>query len=185
MNWRLLGLGGAVLAFFAVNIFVSAFIVQGFLETTVPGAIAAFFAWKWCTKNEEKQLLTLLNPPEETWDVPLPVAWGTIRDVLDTSKVHTGTGGTHGWRVEKEDDSRGIIQAQLSFNEQVGGMTNVQVLPRTVQIQAFLKADGGSTKVETHYAVFSPMNYERVKTIVTETQKELSAAAARNKGGEQ
>ena len=68
MNWRLLGLGGAVLAFFAVNIFVSAFIVQGFLETTVPGAIAAFFAWKWCTKNEEKQLLTLLNPPEETWD---------------------------------------------------------------------------------------------------------------------
>ncbi|HIN67468.1 MAG TPA: hypothetical protein EYM95_22735 [Candidatus Obscuribacterales bacterium] len=183
MNWRLAGLGGGFLAFFAVNIFISAFIVQGFVETFVPGAIAAWFTWKWCTDKEKAELMKLLNPPEETWQVPLPVAWGTIRDVLDTSKVHTGTGGTSGWRVQKEDDSRGIIQAQLSFSEQVGGITNAQVLPRTVEIQAFLKADGGTTKVETHYQVFSPMNFEKVRMIVTETQKELSAAAERNKGG--
>lgn len=180
MNWRLIGLGGAVLGFLAVNIFISAFIVQGFLETTIPGGIAAWFIWKYCSDKEIGELEKLLNPPEEIWPVSLPIAWGSIRDVLDTSKVHTGTGGTTGWRVQKEDDSRGLILAQLTFNEQVGGL-NGQVVPRTVEIQAQLSPDGGKTKVETNYRVFSPMNFDRVRTIVTETQKELTAAAQRNK----
>lgn len=181
MNWRLLGLGGAILAFLVVNIFISAFIIQGFLETTVPGAIAAWFAWKWCIDKEKGDLEKLVNPPEEIWPVPFPVAWGTVKDVLGTSKVHTGTGGTSGWRVEKEDDSRGIIQAQLTFNEQLGGVTNIQIVPRTVEIQAILTAVGGTTKVQTAYRIFSPMNFERVRTIVAETQKELTEAAHRNK----
>lgn len=181
MQWRLLGLGGAIVAFIVVNVFISAFIIQGFLETTVPGAIAAWFAWKWCTDKEKLELEKLVNPPEEIWPVSFPVAWGTVKDVLATSKVHTGTGGTSGWRIEKEDDSRGIIQAQLTFNEQLGGLTAVQVAPRTVEIQAILTAVGGTTKVQTAYRIFSPMNFERVKTIVAETQKELTKAANSNK----
>lgn len=180
MNWRLIGFGGAFVAFFAVNIFISAFIVQEFLFTTVPGGIAAWYIWKFCMGKETAELETLLNPPEETWPVSLPVAWGTIRDVLDTSKVHTGAGGTSGWRVQREDDSRGLILAQLTFNEQVGGL-NGQVHPRTVEVQALLRPEGSSTVVKTNYRVFSPMNFDRVRTIVSDTQNELTEAAQRNK----
>ena len=181
MNWRLVGIGGGFLAFCAVNIFISAFIAQGFLITFVPGCFAFWWIWKKCTDKEKQELDTIMNPPEETWPVPLPVAWGTIKDVLDSAKVHTRHAGTSGWRVQKEDDSRGLITAQLNFTEQVGGLTNAQMLPRTVEISAILKPDGSNTKVETHYQVFSPMNFNRVREIVSYTQKNLREAANKSK----
>lgn len=181
MNWRLVGIGGGFLAFCVVNIFVSAFIGPGFLLTFVPGLVAAWWVWKVCTDKEKAELDTLMNPPEETWPVPLPVAWGTVKDVLDSAKVHTRHAGTSGWHVQKEDDSRGLIKAQLNFTEQVGGLTNAQMLPRTVEISVILKPDGSSTKVETHYQVFSPMNFNRVREIVSDTQKDLRQAASAGK----
>jgi len=182
MNWRLIGIVGGLLAFVVVNVFVSAFVGQGFLLTFVPGCVAAWFIWKKCTEKEKTEINQSLNPPPETWPVPIPVAWGTVKDVLESSKVHTRHAGTSIWKVLKEDDSRGIIQAQMSFTEQVGGLTNAQTLPRTVEVSIFLKPDGSKTIVETHYQIFSPMNSLRVKEIVDDLQKDLLSAA--NKSGE-
>ncbi len=182
MNWRLIGIGGGFLAFCVVNILFSAFVGPGFLITFVPCCVAAWWIWKKCTDKEKTEINQSMNPPAETWPVPLPVAWGTVKDVLESSKVHTRHAGTSIWKVLKEDDSRGIIQAQMSFTEQVGGLTNAQVLPRTVEVSIFLKPDGSKTIVETHYQIFSPMNSQRVKEIVDDIQADLRNAA--NKSGE-
>lgn len=182
MNWRLIGLVGGFIAFVAVNVFFGAFVGSSFLISFVPGCIAAWFIWKKCTEKEVTEINQSLNPPTETWPVPIPVAWGTVKDVLESSKIHTRHAGTSIWKVLKEDDSRGIIQAQMSFTEQVGGMTNAQTLPRTVEVSIFLKPDGANTIVETHYQIFSPMNSQRVKEIVDDLQKDLLSAA--NKGKE-
>ena len=179
MNWRLIGLVGSVGAFFVVAIFISQLIASGFLETVVPGVIAGYFVFQYCIDREMKELKETLNPPEETWPVPLPIAWGTIKDVLDTAKVTTGTSGTCGWKVQKEDDSRGLIIALLQWNEQVGGMSG-QILVRTVELTANLTPEGSSTKVKTEYKVFSPMNFNAVRQVVMQTQSQLTADAARN-----
>lgn len=181
MNYRLAGIGAAIGAFFVAGIFTDQLIFHG-PGTALVGGVAAWFTWKYFIKKEQEDLTKLLNPPAETWAMPLPVAWGTIRDVLDGAKVSTGVSGTSGWRIDKEDDSRGIISAQLNFSEHVGGPTTGQVLPRTVSVSAQLTPEGSSTKIQFTYNVFSPMNYETVKKIVSDTHSAFGNTAQINKG---
>ena len=181
MNNRLAGLLAAIGAFFGAAIFTDQLIYHG-PATALVGAVAAWFAWQHFSKKEQADLTKILNPPPETWAVPLPVAWGTIKDVLDGSKISTGVSGTNSWRIDKEDDSRGIISAQLNFSEHVGGPTTGQVMPRTVSVLAQLTPEGSNTKVQFTYNVFSPMNANAVKQIVSDTHSAFNKTAQINKG---
>ncbi len=174
-------MGAAVVAGLAVAIFISQCIASGFIETVGPGVIAGYLVWKHFAKKADAQLLELLNPPAEVWPVPLPIAWGCIRDVLDSASIATGTGGSSNWRVQKEDDSRGLIIAQLNFSELLGGATNATVHPRTVKVEATLTPEGSSTKVLLQYQVFSPMGEGTVSKIVAETHQAFKNVMEANK----
>lgn len=85
MTWREKGLVGAVVAFVAVN-FLSALFITGFLENIIPGALAAWAVWALCLTKEKEELKKVFNPAPETWALTMPYAWGTVKDVLETSK---------------------------------------------------------------------------------------------------
>ena len=180
--YRLIGIGAAIVAFLATAILVDQLIARGFLETCVPGGIAAYFTYQYFAKKDNEELQKLLNPPAEVWAMSLPVAWGTIRDVLDSCKVQTGVSGQSGWRVTKEDDSRGIIGAEINFSQYLGGAQG-QVVPRNVGVTAILTPEGSSTKVHLTYSCFSPMGAGTVKEIVAQTHAAFQTAKNANSGG--
>ncbi len=179
--YKLIGMVGGVAAGLAVAIFVSQCIASGFLETVVPGGIVGYLVWSHFAKKADAQLQELLHPPDEVWPVPLPIAWGCIKDVLDNASIATGTGGTSNWRIKKEDDSRGIIRSQLNFSEMLGGPTTGQVHPRTVEVEAILTPEGSSTKVHLQYDVFSPMGEGTVSKIVAQTHQAFKNVMEANK----
>lgn len=179
--YKLMGMGLAAVAFIATAILFDQLIARGFLETCVPGAIAAYFTYNYFAKKDAEELMKILNPPVEVWPVPFPVAWGCIKDVLDTATIATGVGGASTWRIQREDDSRGLITAQLNFSEHVGGPTTGQVHPRTVGANATLTAEGGSTRVLIQYQVFSPMGEGTVKKIVQDTHAAFQRTMIENK----
>lgn len=98
--------------------------------------------------------------------------------------VVTGAGGSSKWHVQKEDDSRGIIAAQLNFNQMLGSATNPQIVPRTIICNAQFTPEGSSTKVDITYQAVSPMGPGQVKHIIDETQKAFTASMNANKGGQ-
>lgn len=181
--YRLMGMGLAVVAFLATAIFVDQLIARGFLETCIPGGIAAYFTYKYFAKKDDEELQKVMHPPAEVWPMSLPVAWGTIRDVLDSCKVQTGTSGQSGWRVTKEDDSRGIISAEINFSQMLGAGANSQVVPRTIGVTAILTPEGSSTKVELTYNCFSPMGAGTVKQMIADTHAAFQKAKNANAGG--
>lgn len=182
--YQMMGIGAAIVAFLATAIFVDQLIARGFLETCIPGGIAAFFAYQYFAKKDQEEMQKLLNPPPEVWNMPLPVAWGTIKDVLDASRIQSGVSGQAGWRITKEDDSRGIICAEVSFSQYLGGAEG-KVVPRSIGVTAILKPEGAATKVELSYNCFSPMGAGAVKQMITQAHAAFMQAkdANSNKGG--
>lgn len=180
--YRLIGIGAAIVAFLATAIFVDQLIARGFLETCVPGGIAAYFTYKYFAKKDNEELQRLLNPPAEVWPMPLPVAWGTIRDVLDSCKIQSGVSGQSNWRVAKEDDSRGIIAAEINFSQYLGGAQG-QVVPRNIGVTALLTPEGSSTKVQLNYTCFSPMGAGFVKQVLADTHAAFTTAMNANSRG--
>jgi hypothetical protein len=175
------GMVAAVVAFFVVGVAYDQ-LVEHSGTSFVAGAIAAYFAYQYFKKKDDQELEKLLHPPAEVWPVPLPIAWGSIRDVLDSAMVVTGSGGSSKWRVQKEDDSRGIMSAQLNFNQMLGGATSAQVVPRTIVCDVQFTAQGSATKVDITYQAVSPMGAGVVKQIIDETQKAFTASMNANKG---
>lgn len=183
--WQSVGIAAAFVAFFAVAFFVNAFIARGFLETCIPGGIAAYFTWKYFDKKDTAELQKLMNPPEEIWPVPLPVAWGSVKDVLATSGVDTRESGRQNWQLQREDQSRGIIQAQLNFSEGLAGPHGQkQMAPRSIGLTVVLAPDpagSSGTRVKFTYQVFSQLSILSVKKIIDETNKQFPKTMIGNK----
>ena len=179
---RALGLLAAIAAFFVALGLIGNFITSGFFPCMIGASAAAWGTWKWFLKKEQEQLNNLLNPPAQVWNMPLPIAWGTIHDVLNAAKMQTGMGGVSSWRIEQADDSRGLIAAVLNYSEHVGGPTSGQVMPRTVHVSLALVPEGANTKVQANYQVFSAMNYDSVRKVVTDTQAAFNSRAIASKG---
>jgi len=137
------------------------------------GLAAGGFTFKYFYDLDKKDLANTLNPPEEVWPVPYPVAWGSICDVLRGSGVDTGASGRSIWNIVHEDDSRGSIQAKLSFNQMLGVGRTKEVMAREIHLNVQLTAEGAATRVKCVYEVFSPMGAGMVKALVRKAQEDF------------
>jgi hypothetical protein len=167
---------------------VVAFLVAGGVTSlfgpglSFPLACAAgFFTWKHFNDKDKAELATLLNPPEEIWPVSLPIAWGCISDVLRGTGVETGVSGRANWRIEKEDEARGFIQAKLAFNQSLGAGVNTKIVSREIHLIAQLSPEGDNTKVKCTYEIFSPMGTGIVRDLVRKAQIEFRCYVEANK----
>ncbi|MBU6454384.1 MAG: hypothetical protein KGS72_21630 [Cyanobacteria bacterium REEB67] len=142
---------------------------------------AAFFTWKHFNDKDKAELAGLLNPPEETWPVALPVAWGCICDVLRGTGIETGASGRANWQIQKEDEARGFIQAKLTFNQSLGAGANTKVVSREIHLTAQLMPEGDNTKVKCTYEIFSPMGTGMVRELIRKAQIEFRSYVEANK----
>jgi hypothetical protein len=179
--YTITGMGAAAVAFIVVAVAWDQ-LMEHSPMSFVAGAVAAFFAYQHFKKKDDQELEKILHPPAEVWPVPLPIAWGAIKDVLDSSMVVTGQGSPSKWHVTKEDDSRGIITAQLNFNQQLGTATNPKLEPRTIVCDVQFTPEGSTTKVNITYQTVSPSGAGMVKSIIDQTQKGFTASMNANKG---
>lgn len=176
MNTTFTGWFAAAGAFLAVL-----FLGSGFLGPLfgVLGAVGAgYYTWKHFDDKYKSELNALLNPPAELWALPMPEAWTCLKDVLASAHVESGMNGISNWRIQQEDNTRGIIQAQLNFQQMLGSTTQSVIVPRSVTMNAQLSPEGDGTKVEIHYLIFSPSGTGLVESVVKTTQAEMKQRVA-------
>jgi len=178
---RMVGWGAAAGAWFGVNFLISMLIVQDLFWNTIPGTIAAWFVYKYFEKKDDEDLKQLCNPPEETWPVRLPIAFGCVVDVLKSSGIAIGASGAHKWKPDKEDQERGIIEARLDFQEMLGGGASARTFARTIILKVELTPEDSNTRVKMQYEVFSPNGAGTVRELIARTQTSLRNNMEQNK----
>lgn len=140
------------------------------------GGVFGYFYWL-----DQKQLKDLLNPAEQVWPVPFQIAWGVILDVLKRSGVQTGVSGTSNWHVTQEDDSRGLIEARLSFQQMLGAGANARAFMREIALSIKLEPDGDKTKVKLNYQIQSESGTGMVRQLISKNQKDFQVHAIAQK----
>lgn len=139
----------------------------------IAGALGAWRIWWHCHQLDKQQFEKMLNPPAEIWEITLPLAWGVIKDVFDCSTVNLDRSGLVSWRLEKEDQARGFMVGNLSFDEVIGHERNVY--RRTIIATATLAPDGENTCVQLKYEVFSPMGTRMVEGVIASAFVEFAS----------
>jgi len=147
------------------------------------GLAAGGFTFKYFYDMDQKDLKKLLDPPDEVWPVSYPIAWGCISDVLKRSGVETGTSGRSIWTIVQEDDSRGLIQAKLVFNEMQGIGQSSKIVPREIHLTIQLAAEGAATRAKFEYQILSPMGAGMVRKLIAKNQEDLKNYVEANKIG--
>lgn len=142
---------------------------------------AAGFTFKYFYDKDQKELKKLLDPEEQVWPVPFPVAWGCIADVLKRSGVETGVSGRSNWRIVEEDDSRGYIHAKLTFQQALGAGQNTRLFAREIDLVAQLTAGESTTRVKLTYDIFSPSGAGMVRDLIAKNQNDFKAYVEVNK----
>lgn len=165
----------AVVAFFVVGAVVGAVV----FPLSLPAAcVAAFFTWKYFNDKHKKELDALMNPPVEVWPISMPVAWTALKDVLAVAHVESGVSGVSNWHVLQEDTTRGIIQAQIKFQQALGNPAHPTTVQRVLNMSAQLSPEGEGTKAEIHYEIFSPSGTGMVESVIQTTKASIDYQVA-------
>lgn len=172
----LLGIVLAIVAFFVAGGISNQF--AGPLSMPIACA-AAFFTWKYFWDKDGNQMIALLNPPEKTWQANLPIAFGMIKDELDTYRFESPQAGLITYRVDATDDARGIIKAESNFSERLGGAGNYVDAKRNIALQVQLIPEGSSTRAIYKYQIFSPQGTGTIREVLRDTQAKLDDAIAK------
>ena len=183
-KWQTLGIVGGFFAFFVAAIIFNQLITSDTFMSLAVGAVAAFATYKFCDKKDRDERKALMNPDPQTWPVPLPVAWASVKDVLYTTGVETRESGKQLWKIQREDQSRGIIQAQLDFAEGLAGsMGQKEMVPRSIGLTVVLAPanEEAGTKVTFSYNVYSKVSIHTVKNVIRQTNSEFPKVMLANK----
>jgi len=136
---------------------------------------AAGFTFKYFYDKDMESLKKLLDPPEQVWPVSYPVAWGCIIDVLKRSGVETGVSGRSSWHIVQEDDTRGYIEAKLTFQQMLGVGQNAKNFGREIGLVVQLTAQENTTRVKLQYQIFSPSGAGMVRNLIEKNQNDFKA----------
>lgn len=154
----------------------------GPLFALLGAGLAGYYAFKYFDDKYKVELNALLNPPSELWQLRMEDAWLCLEDVLDTVHMQTGVSGISRWRVVSKDNNRGVLQAQIDFKQALGSPTDPKIFPRTVIMDAELRSEEDSTRVEIKYNIFSPSGNGMVTECIKTTQGSLRNRVAIAKG---
>lgn len=110
---NLVGVPVASITFLAVTTAISPFCGQGL--PLLLGALAAWTTWFLFRIIDQRQEEKLLHPDPETWNVALPIAWGTLRGVL-SEPLKTNDSLVY-WQITHEDQSTGKMSAVCTFDD--------------------------------------------------------------------
>ncbi|MBX9772598.1 MAG: hypothetical protein K2X29_14570 [Candidatus Obscuribacterales bacterium] len=170
---KIIGLPLAIFAFVAIASFGSYLVGHG--AALFVGLAVGIGIWYFFHQIDAKRLWALLRPTPAIWQVPMPVAWGILRDVFDGSIVRTKDGAIAAWALKREDKSRGLLCAMLNILEHGGCGPNTSIEPRTIAVNAELKPHGSTTGVSLNFEIFSPTGTDLVEDIIRKCMKRLES----------
>ena len=168
---RTVGMPLAFIVFVAVTSTCSSFAGAG-----IPLAIGLCIGvgiWYGFRCVDKQRLDALLRPKPAIWQVPMPVAWGLLKDVFDGSIVRSKEGVIAAWAVKREDKSRGMLSAVLNLLEHGGCGPNGAMEPRTIAATAELTPHGSTTGVTLKFEIFAPTGTDLVEDIIRKCQNRL------------
>lgn len=169
---RLLGVPAAFMMFFFVAGLASNVVSSG--TPLLAGLTVGAVVWYCFTRLDRRRFERALNPKPQLWPVPMPVAWGVVKDIFDGSTVSTNAGLVP-WVLLKHDQSRGIITAMLNTRELSGTGQGMATEPRTITVAAVSVPEGRETLLKLRFDVFSPADTKLVQDIITTTQSRIRA----------
>lgn len=170
---KIVGLPLAIIVFVGIASFGSYLV--GHAIALGLGLAAGSGIWYFFHQIDIKRLYAMLRPTPAIWQVPMPVAWGILRDVFDGSIVRTKDGAIAAWALKREDKSRGLLSAMLNILEHAGCGPNTSVEPRTIAVNAELTPHGSTTGVTLNFEIFSPTGTDLVEDIIRKCMKRLEA----------
>ncbi len=171
-----IGLPLAIIAFFLVTNAVS--LLVGWVIPLIFGALAAIIVWLFFDRLDQRRVSSILNPPVVLWSLPLPLAWGIVRETFDGALEFTGSRGITSWRIEYADHTRGLLRAVLHFEEILGLPTQEQICPRGIAVEATIEPAESFSKIKLRFHLFSPgMDQETAIRIVQKTLSTLDEQA--------
>ncbi len=163
----------------AFIVFVSVtWIASYFMDTGIPaiiGFISGGGVWYYFRCIDHRRLDALLRPNPAIWQVPMPVAWGILKDVFDGSIVRTKEGVIAAWSMKREDKARGQLAAVLNLMEHGGCGPNGATVPQTIAATAQLTPHGATTGVTLTFEIFAPTGTDLVEDIIRKCQRRLQS----------
>lgn len=165
MNARVIGIVFGTLAFFAAGIIVNALGFPGNISL-LSSCAAAYFTWRYYRNHDEAEIQQLLAGRQQLWQLPYPVAYGSIKDAIARVKIALPRGAVSSWSIVKEDDREGIIIALISMQERYSSIGHEFSVPVTVACKFKLEPDGESTKVMWDYEAHCPLATHRMRTAI-------------------
>jgi hypothetical protein len=151
-------------------------VVAGFIQPdfAVPAAlVAAWYTWRFYQRQYKQSLDELLNPAPWIAPVPLPVAFGCIKDMLQMSLVSMGSLPAAHWRITSEDETRALLVAAVSFQQTLGAGAIAHNFTRNITLVAQLTPVGANTEVKFNWQFVSPMGTGLVEQIIKEISVKL------------
>jgi len=143
---------------------------------------AGVYVYKHFEGKHKTELDALQNPPSQVWPMSMPDAWTCMLDVLKTARVESGVSGVSSWTLKQEDNTRGIIQAQINFQQSLGSPTQPQIVSRVVTLNAQLTPEESNTRVDIKYEIFSPQGTGLVESVMKKTQELMTQRVQISKG---
>ena len=170
---KIVGIPLSFIVFVSVTWYASYFVDTGI--PAIIGCTCGAGVWYFFRCIDDRRLDALLRPKPAIWHVPMPVAWGILKDVFDGSIVRTKEGVIAAWSMKREDKSRGQLAAVLNLLEHGGCGPNGAIVPQTIAANAQLTPHGSTTGVTLTFEIFAPSGTDLVEDIIRKCQRRLQS----------
>lgn len=170
---KIVGIPLSFIVFVSVSWICSYFFDSGI--PTIAGGVCGAGVWYCFHCIDHRRMDALLRPQPAIWQVPMPVAWGILKDVFDGSIVRTKEGVIAAWAMKREDKARGQLAAVLNLLEHGGCGPNGAIVPQTIAATAQLTPHGSTTGVTLTFEIFAPTGTDLVEDIIRKCQRRLQS----------
>ncbi len=164
----LLGLPIGFLGFVLATNFSNRFIGSGL--PLLIGMLVGWLIWRYFKMLDDNRLSDLLVSGEQVWTVPLPLAWGVIKEVLNGSLLVSGSGSITRWMIDKEDQGQGLLVSILSLREASGS----GIADNTIRVTVAMKHHHLGTQASFRYEVLTGEHNTTVERIIQSTNAEIA-----------
>ncbi|MBX9693195.1 MAG: hypothetical protein K2Z81_12475 [Cyanobacteria bacterium] len=166
-----LGLPIGFLGFVLATSFSNRFIGSGL--PLLIGISAGWLIWRYFKMLDDNRLNELLISGEQVFTVPLPLAWGVVKEVLNGSLLVSGAGRITRWMIDKEDQGQGVLVSVLAFRETKEDSSNVTA-DNTIRVTASLKHHHLGTQAAFRYEILTGSHNAAIERIIQSTNAEIA-----------
>lgn len=121
---------------------------------------------------DDNRLNEMLITGERVFTVPLPLAWGVVKEVLNGSLLVSGAGRIARWMIDKEDLGQGMLVSILTFRESNGEGSSATA-DNTIRVTVTMKHHHLGTQAGLRYEILTGSHNAAIERIIHSTNAEI------------